>query len=173
MSMKRKYLIPRALALLSLLMFIPTVILFSYLNITFNQIIVFGILYLLICCFSALYKKKKGYSESVFLKKAYNILDRCLKYRPFDMRTKRIENVWRNQIEEGRACDFDVLPDLKYLPDKWYLKGVSYVLAVRKFNAHSFSFKDTFVLLAGLFFIVSPLLIWEFPEERQGGDHEQ
>ena len=172
---KRKYLIPRALSITMMILVIPGAILFEKLGITFNHILIFGAIFLPICAAAGNYRKKNGrLNEPLFFEvKLYNFLDRHMKYRPFDIQTRRIEKFWRHHVEDGTDCNFEAPPELRYFPDRCYLKGVSFVLKARKLNMNSFRFETMFFVLTGLFFMLFPMLIWEFPEEIKGADREQ
>ena len=174
MSLQRKGLIPRALSIIMVILMIPGALLFEYVGITFKHIFLFGVIFLPCCAVIGYSRKKKGplHEPLLYEGKLYAFLDKHLKYRPFDIQTRAIENVWRNQIEDGVTCEFKLPENLKLFPDKCYLRGVSFILKASRFNINPFSLKELIWLFSGMVMTFPLFLIWEFPEERQGGDRE-
>ena len=175
MYRQRKGLIMRVTYITMLILMIPGAILFEYWGITFKHIFIFGAIFLPVCAAGGHYRKKKGrIHEPLFFEvKLYTFLDRNLKYRPFDIQTRRIEKFWRNQVDDGVTCEFKISQNLKLLPDRCYLKGVSFILKASKFNLNIFSIKEPIWLFLGMWMTFPLLLIWEFPEEIKGADREQ
>jgi hypothetical protein len=173
--MERKFLIPRAMSITMLILMIPGAILFEYWGITFKHIFIFGAIFLPGCAVAGHYRKKKGrLHEPLFYEvKLYNFLDKHLKYRPFNIQTRRIEKFWRNQIEDGVTCEFKIPQNLKLFPDRCYLKGVSFILKANRLNFNLFSVKEPVWLFLGMVMTFPLFFIWEFPEEIKGADHEQ
>ena len=174
MSLQRKGLIPRALSIMILIFLIPGALLFEYAGITWKHIFIFGAVFLPLSGAIGHYRKKKGrlHEPLFYEEKLYNFLDKSLKYRPFDIQTRRIEKFWRNQVEDGVMCKFKIPQNLKLLPDRCYLKGVSFILKASRLNLNPFSLKELIWLFFGMWMTFPLLLIWEFPEEIKGVDRE-
>ena len=174
MSMQRKYLIPRAMSITMLILLIPGAILFEYVGITFKHIFIFGAIFLPVSTVTGHYRKKNGrLHEPLFYEgKLYTFLDKHLKYRPFNIQTRRIEKFWRNQVEDGVMCEFKLPGNLKLFPDRCYLKGVSFILKASRLNVNPFSLKELIWLFLGMWMTFPLLLIWEFPQEIKGVDRE-
>ena len=174
MYMQRKSLIPRVTYITMLILMIPGAILFEYVGITFKHIFIFGAIFLPGCAVAGHYRKRKGRLHEPFFYevKLYNFLDKNLKYRPFNIQTRRIETFWRNQVEDGVTCAFKMPQNLKLFPDRCYLKGVSFIFKANRFNLNPFSIKESIWLFLGMWMTFPLLLIWEFPEEIKGADRE-
>jgi hypothetical protein len=175
MSIQRKGLIPRALSITMVILLIPGALLFEYVCVRWIHIFIFGAIFFPGCAVAGHFRKKKGrLHEPLFYEvKLYNFLDKHLKYRPFDIQTRRIENFWRNQVEDGVACEFKIPQNLKLFPDRCYLKGVSFILKASRLNVNPFSMKELFWLFFGIWMTFPLFFIWEFPEEIQGVDRER